>query len=177
MALLSLIPRDKIPSIFILTPFRKVIVNLVNHVMEIILNKKTVAMSVILTSVLMAGCQTPAPTPDQKINANYGPSVSQAAMLSSVKKYMSQRLIDPLSATYQCDTPQKAWLVGGSGSEGNVEYGRTYYGYYSVCTINPKNRFGGYTGAKESHFMIYQNNGRSALAHFDGFQSGGPVSE
>jgi hypothetical protein len=145
--------------------------------MEIILNKKTIAMSVIFASVLIAGCQTPAPTHEQKINANYGSKVSQAVMLSSVKKYMSQYLIDPASATYQCDTPQKAWLVGGSGSEGNVEYGRTYYGYYSVCIINAKNRLGGYTGPKESHFMIFQNNGKPGLAHFDGFQSGGPVDE
>jgi len=145
--------------------------------MEITLNRKAIAMFLILTCVLIAGCQTPAPTKNQLTNANYGPQVSQSTMMAAVKKYMSQRLIDPLSATYQCDTPQKAWLVGGSGSEGNVEYGRTYYGYYSVCVINAKNRFGGYTGAKESHFMIYQSNGRSALAHFDGFQSGGPVSE
>ncbi len=141
------------------------------------MNKKPIAILIIFTSALIAGCQTPAPTKTQLTNANYGPQVSQSTMVSSVKKYMSQRLIDPLSATYQCDTPQKAWLVGGSGSEGNVEYGKTYYGYYSVCSINAKNRFGGYTGAKESHFMIIQQNGKPALAHFDGFQSGGPVDE
>ncbi|MDP1658911.1 MAG: hypothetical protein Q8L73_06115 [Methylotenera sp.] len=134
-------------------------------------------VSIIGLFISLTACATAEPKPSDIQSASYGPKPSKEYMVSAVENYMSKRLIDPSSATYECTNPKKSWLVGGVGSEGNVNHGQVYYGYYSVCMINAKNKFGGYTGAKENHFMIYQHNGSPALGHFDGFESGGPVPE
>lgn len=140
------------------------------------MNSKSIVATIIVSSILMTGCKTP-PTRDELATANYGPKVSQAQMVSFVKSYMSSRLIDPSSATYRCNTPHKAWIKAGSRGEGNATFNSTYYGYFSTCLINGKNRLGGYTGSKEFSFMIYQHGNSSAIVHFDGFLAGGTVKE
>lgn len=127
-------------------------------------------------SAFLAGCLTVNPPKPEEIQAaNYGTGPSHSEMVSAVKNYMSKRLIDPYSAVIECSSLAKGWVIGGSGSQGNVQYGKTYYGYRSLCTINAKNRLGGYTGAKEYLFMIYELNGERHLAHFDGWEGSGNV--
>ena len=125
----------------------------------------------------LSACEGVQPKPDEIHSANYGQKPTTERMIATVKNYMSKKLIDPYSAVYECSEPRKSWIVAGAGSEGNVNFNRTYYGYFSTCFINAKNRLGGYTGRQEYYFMIYPVNGGTALAHFDGFQSGGPVPE
>jgi hypothetical protein len=109
--------------------------------------------------------------------ANYGPRPTTSQMLSMVKERMSKSLIDPYSAVYQCAAPVKAWVIAGNSSQGNVQPGRTYYGWLSTCTINAKNRLGAYVGAEEHDFMIVDVNGTPRLAHFAGYQAAGEVLE
>jgi len=129
-----------------------------------------------LVPFVLAGCLTAnPPKPDEIRAANYGTKPSTTEMVSAVKNHMSKQLIDPYSAVYACSNPTKAWVTGGSGSEGNVQFNKTYYGYLSTCTINAKNKLGGYTGSKEYDFMIYVQNGERYLAHFDGYGAAGQV--
>jgi len=132
-------------------------------------------MLVISLAVLLSACVAK-PKPEQIQHANYGTKPSRDFMTNAVKNYMAQRLVDPASATYQCSEPRKYWISGGLG-ESNVDYGKTYYGYYSICLINAKNRLGGYAGAEEYHFMIYPTSRGPALAFFDGYSAGGAVPE
>lgn len=127
--------------------------------------------------ISLAACVGPQPKLDEIKLANYGEKPSTDKMILAVKSYMETRLIDPNSALYECSEPRKSWVLAGAGSEGNVNFNQIYYGYLSTCIINAKNRFGGYAGRKEYFFMIYPQNAGSALAHFDGFQSGAFVPE
>lgn len=108
----------------------------------------------ILTIISLAACMGMQPKPDEVNSANYGQKPTIEQMVSAVKSYMSNRLIDPYSAVYECSEPRKAWILAGAGGEGNVNFNQTYYGYLSTCLINAKNRLGGYAGGKEYSFMI-----------------------
>ncbi len=132
--------------------------------------KNCVSILIVLAGSALSGCASP-PTAEMARKANYGPRPTTAQMVSMVKERMSKSLIDPYSAVYPCSQPTKAWVIAGSGSQGNVESGRTYYGWLSTCSINAKNRFGGYVGAQEYTFMIVDANGTPRLAHFDGYQA------
>lgn len=119
---------------------------------------------------MLAACATP-PKSEEVKSANYGEKPSTDDMVSAAKNHMSKSLYDPYSAVYSCTKPAKSWVIAGSGKEGNVKFGRTYFGYTSVCTINAKNRLGGYVGDQEYLFMIYgKENGRYYFAYFDGYQ-------
>lgn len=129
------------------------------------------------TVLMLAACATP-PKPEEIKSADYGEKPSTNDMVSAAKNYMSKSLYDPYSAVYSCSKPVKSWITAGAGKEGNVEFNRTYFGYSSACTINAKNRFGGYTGNQEYLFMIYgKGNGKYYFAHFDGYQQLEMVTE
>lgn len=120
--------------------------------------------------LLLAACNTPPPKYEVVKAANYGAKPSKDKMVAAAKRFMSERLIDPYSAVYACTTPIRSWIIG--GTSGNVESGRIYFGYSSHCTINAKNRLGGYTGNKKYLFMIseLEQNGQYYFYHFDGYQ-------
>lgn len=104
--------------------------------------------SVLLLSLLLTACAT-APTPDQLRNADYGPEIQDYKEV--VKDRMKKFLKDPSSATYEFSPigPRKGWA--GGGLSGPVQYG------YIVCaTINAKNSFGAYVGAKK-YFILIRN--------------------
>ena len=130
-----------------------------------------------ITFVFSLTACTTLPTQAQIDGADYGPKVSTDTMTTAVKHQMSKRLIDPDSAVYACSTPVKAWMIGGTGDASNVQMDKTYYGSVSVCSINAKNRFGGYTGATEYNFMIYREDGSLHLGIFDGHHGYGQVPE
>lgn len=58
---------------------------------------------------------------------------------------MEPKLRDPTSAVYTCGSPRRAWT--------NV-YGKITYGWAVNCTINAKNAYGGYVGAKPYGFLF-----------------------
>lgn len=93
----------------------------------------------------LTGCAT-APTPQEQMDAYYGPEPE--SFESIIKDYMRLRLKDPSSAVYEFSgRPSKMWA--GGGLAGKREFG------WGICTsINAKNSFGGYTGAKKYFFII-----------------------
>jgi hypothetical protein len=140
--------------------------------------KRCLNIVLMFVSIFLFSACASLPKPGVVKSANYGEKPSVDFMVSAAQKHMSKFLIDPYSAVYSFSPPVKSWAIGGSGSEGNVQMGKTYFGYSSVCTINAKNRFGGYTGNQEYLFMIYEKNGNKYyFAHFDGYQALEVVTE
>jgi hypothetical protein len=76
------------------------------------------------------------------------PSSSQIE--ADIKAVMKTQLFDPYSAVYEFGAPYagKAW--------GGAFGGGWKYGYIVEYTVNAKNRFGGYVGAKP-YTAVFQN--------------------
>ncbi len=105
-----------------------------------------------LLSILLAGCPS-APTRQDVQSHNYGERPIDDVAHKAIVAHMSDNLIDPGSATYKCGSPKKgsAWSCNHNGLGNGCG---TSLGYIVACRINAKNKFGGYTGAKDYYFMI-----------------------
>ncbi len=97
-----------------------------------------------LAVFLFFGCAT-VPTQEQLASADYGDPPSNHEEL--IKNLFSPSLFDPYSAMYTFDKPIK----------GYVDAAGKAYGWVVCGTINAKNRFGGYVGAKPFYIMIRDN--------------------
>lgn len=119
--------------------------------MKKILISSLLALSLSGCAGMMAGVQPADASVAQNLDCAPYPENYQ----EMIQTYLSQRLIDPLSALYEIYKPEKAQYKGGCG-------------WYIHAYFNAKNRFGGYTGKKLSQFIIY--NGQ--LEEINTFQSG-----
>ena len=97
------------------------------------------------------------PTPDQIYGADYGPHPSDYEAI--IKEYYSSYLFDPYSAVYTFRMPTKAW---------RSQFSQVQYGWAVCGTINAKNRFGGYVGAKPFYVMIHYG---KVIIQFDDFMA------
>jgi hypothetical protein len=91
---------------------------------------------------VLAGCATPPPTQQELEVANYGspPRNYKASIMS----YMGAILKDPESARYGFyGAPVKGYM-GASRK----------FGWIACATINARNSFGGYVGARKYIFLI-----------------------
>ena len=109
------------------------------------MNKTIYAAYAIAAATLLTGCGTITPKAVDLQTAYYGPAPSQAAILTNVKAWIEPKLKDPMSAVYDCGNPRRAWT--------NV-FGKLTYGWAVNCTVNAKNSFGGYVGAKPYGFLF-----------------------
>jgi len=111
-------------------------------------------MGILFAFALFIGCaSSPRPTPQQIAEADYGDPPSKYQ--DSIKGVISPKLFDPYSAIYTFSVPDKGW---------NNMLGKTIYGY-SVCgSINAKNRFGGYVGAKP-FYSFFRNESLVVFIH------------
>lgn len=105
------------------------------------------AMVVVMVS-LLSGCASK-PTPEQIQAADYGASVYQADAEKAVKEFFSVYLKDPESARYSFGSVYRGYAVG-SVFEGRKVEG----GYMLDVSVNAKNSFGGYVGAKAYRFLL-----------------------
>jgi hypothetical protein len=97
------------------------------------------------------------PTPQQIYSADYGSYPRDYE--SIIRTHYSTYLFDPYTAVYTFRSPTQAWR----SSFSNIQYG------WVVCgTINAKNRFGGYVGAKP--FYVFIRNG-AILVNFEEFMA------
>lgn len=96
----------------------------------------------------LSGCGTITPKATDLQTADFGPAPNQAAILSGVQSWMEPKLRDPMSAIYNCGNPRRAWT--------NV-FGRITYGWAVNCTVNAKNAYGGYVGAKPYGYLFRDN--------------------
>lgn len=108
---------------------------------------------IILFTIILGGCSI-GPTKKDAINYSYGEPPTESYTSNMIKDYLSKTLIDPDSVKFQCSPVRK-----GGAFDCNSIAGRScgnYYGYITLCSVNAKNRFGGYTGA-EDFFFMFQN--------------------
>lgn len=103
---------------------------------------------VALAFVISAGCASK-PTPEQIQAADYGASVYQADAEKAVKGFFNVYLKDPESARYSFGTVYRGYMVG-SVFEGRKVEG----GFLLDVTVNAKNSYGGYVGAKPYKFLL-----------------------
>lgn len=105
---------------------------------------KTAVFVLVVSALLLSACGNIRPTPDQINLAYYGPPPTDPE--GAVFKYFEERLIDPESARIKCSNPRKGWV--------NLA-GKLSYGWVCICSVNAKNRFGGYAGAKEYRYLFH----------------------
>lgn len=104
-----------------------------------------------LAVALLAGCASQ-PTPEQIQTADYGYSVYQGDAEKAVKDFFNVYLKDPESARYNFGYIYKGYMVG-SAFEGR----KLQAGYLLDVTVNAKNSFGGYVGAKPYKFLFHND--------------------
>lgn len=97
-------------------------------------------------ALLLAGCVSV--SREEIASADFGPK--PANYEERVKAYMGAVLKDPMSAVYDFrPTLRRAVAKGGL-----MDNFAKYYGWVFEVSINAKNSFGGYTGAKTYYFMV-----------------------
>ena len=97
----------------------------------------------------LTGCQS-LPTMEQMKVADYGSAPDSEKSKTWAKEKIKSTLLDPYSAVIQCDNPRKG--------AANILF-EVQYGYLLACTVNAKNSFGAYTGAKDRNFWIKHGHG------------------
>lgn len=111
------------------------------------------AISKFLVGVLAAsgltGCAS-APSAEQIQNADYGAPANQEEAEQLAKNWLQGRLKDPYTAVYQWSPVYRGWmkdppLLGGKMSAGYILEG----------SVNAKNGFGGYVGARPYKFIVH----------------------
>jgi hypothetical protein len=99
--------------------------------------------------VFIAGCATPPLTPQQVAAADYGTTVTQTDAEAAAKTWLSSYLKDPYSAV-------EVWqpVTQGYATTSIMEGQQRYFGYLLDGTVNAKNAYGGYVGARAFQFLI-----------------------
>ena len=125
--------------------------------------KRVYTLSSIASFMFLISC-TSVPVTQELINsADFGERPTEAMMVSIIKEQVnSGTYYDPDSAKIKCTTPRKGW----SRRTRAIESVR--YGFLTTCSINAKNRLGGYTGYKDQH--INYNDGH--IVRYDQMDSG-----
>ena len=101
-----------------------------------------VCLEILLILSVFIGCAS-APTAEDIKSADYGPHPDNYEQI--IKDYFSTKLFDPYTAKYTFTNPRK----------GYNRLGGLKYGWYVCGTVNAKNRFGGYVGAKPFYVLIH----------------------
>ena len=122
------------------------------------MSRKALVHTALLT-VFVSGCASvAAPTTVELAAADYGPPIAQAEAEALAKEVLATVLKDPYSAVYNCPAPEKGWR-----NDTVFDKYKKHYGYVLKCSVNSKNSYGGYVGAKPYEFVI--NNGRVVAAY------------
>lgn len=123
----------------------------------------------VLFVLALNGCAIGAGPPSQaEVNqADYGTPISQADAEAQAKEFLSRTLLDPYSAVYEFGTVAPGWRRDATAVAPLflTVGGAVRFGYRLTATVNAKNRFGGYTGAKRYEFLFF--NGRLTNAYAD----------
>lgn len=97
---------------------------------------------------LLSACAT-VPTADEQRAADYGLPIAQEDAERLAEAYLAPRLKDPMSAVYVWDRVTKGYMAGAP-----IAGRKLTYGYLLTGTVNAKNSFGGYVGAKRYGFVF-----------------------
>ncbi len=107
------------------------------------------AIMTVVAAFVLGGCA--GPTPKKSADLKLSPPPTNEEAMQRITAYLNNALLDPYSAKVSCThIPTPGWVWPGVGYDPR-------YGYLSLCDVNAKNRFGGYTGAKRYVFRINGN--------------------
>jgi hypothetical protein len=107
-------------------------------------------MIVCVALILLAGCAAmPVITDQQLATADYGAAVTQPEAEAMAKTWLNGYLKDPYSAVTQWEPVAKG-IVTTSLLDGH----RELPGYIMNGTVNAKNSYGGYIGARSFRFLF-----------------------
>ena len=93
----------------------------------------------------LTGCAS-APTQEQIANADYGRYQSSKKCVEIAEEVIRNSLKDPISALFTHGACMRSWW-GGIGKS-------VAYGYLQRGTVNGKNSYGGYVGARKYAVLI-----------------------
>jgi hypothetical protein len=112
---------------------------------------KKLALGAILTLAVegLTACAR-MPTQQELAGLNYGPPVAQADAEAKARDYLATHLKDPYSAVYTWQPVDSGWVKAPPLLGGGIDAGWVLKG-----TVNAKNSFGGYVGARPYQFMFY----------------------
>lgn len=117
----------------------------------------------LMTIVLVTGCayfdlpeRTPRfpPTDEQIRNADYGKPISQEEAEKIAEENIGKTLKDPISAQYSWQPVKRGWVHVPPTNQTK----KHRFGYIIEGTVNAKNSYGGYTGAKL--YRLFLHNGK-----------------
>lgn len=112
------------------------------------------------TTLLVTGCAS-APTQDQINAADYGASISQDDAVALATNYEKSKAKDPYSLKVECGQVYKGWTSNRFSSKSMVA------GYLLDCSVNGKNSFGAYVGARKYRFVIHDGSVVKLLEQMD----------
>jgi len=84
--------------------------------------------------------------------ADFGSKPEGTAYLEIIELSIKPTLIDPDSLKLACAEPRRGSVLEGVG------FGTHRLGWVVYCSVNAKNRFGGYSGAKPYVYLLRGNN-------------------
>lgn len=105
---------------------------------------KILLASLAVSITFLCGCVSN-PTLSEVNNADYGPMPSKELYEGKIRSYQESNLKDPDSAKYNFSEPHKGWCKFN---------GEVNYGWIVDYTLNAKNSYGGYVGAKPQFSFI-----------------------
>ena len=98
----------------------------------------------LILAACIGGCAKP-PTPEEVERAEYGPRPDEYQEI--VKGKFNTMLKDPYSAVYQFHgRPVKGYII---------KNGKADFGWVGNVSVNAKNSFGAYAGAKMYQYLIW----------------------
>lgn len=111
-------------------------------------------LAVIVLLSLAACASGGRPTPEQLANESF--AECPANYQEIIKAQLGRTLIDPYSAVYRFSQPEKYVAEG-------------KFGQFVLVGLNAKNRYGGYVGEVEMHFMCFRDGIRQINIFATGF--------
>jgi hypothetical protein len=124
------------------------------------------SFALLLCSCVFLACQAPVPTSDQLANADYGAAIDQVRAQQLALEWCQRRLKDPSSAQYSWGQVGRSWV-----RDSIVTGGELIFGYRLEATINAKNSFGGYIGAR-AYWFVFRDGQLVAVFGQDTLRSG-----
>lgn len=104
-------------------------------------------IAITLSSLFLAACTVPVNN-NMAQNATFPQKPSENEALTQIRNYLNKTLIDPDSLKLECSG------VRGKGWARQFKFQEPIYGYPVICSVNAKNKFGGYTGATPYVFLF-----------------------
>lgn len=106
---------------------------------------------VVVLMLFLAACVPTIPQ-EKWAQADFGEKPEGTKYLEFIEDSIKSRLIDPDSLKLTCAEPRKGSVKDGVG------YAPHKFGWVVYCSVNAKNRFGGYVGAKPYVYLFQGNN-------------------